>query len=110
MTPCATRKPANLLVLDSDSGAQLAKFKAPERVDAMEWDEAHSRVYVIGGEGWIQTVEEKAPDRFVELPRLVTAPGAKTSVLVPELNAMFVAVSPGESKAMAQVLRIDLGK
>lgn len=105
-----TRKPANLLVLDSDTGAQLARFKAPERVDAMEWDEAHQRAYVIGGEGWIQIVEEKAPDSFVELPRLTTAEGAKTSVLVPQLNTMFVAVSPGESKSMARVLRIDLGK
>ena len=65
---------------------------------------------VIGGEGWIQIVEEQAPDKFVERPRLVTAEGAKTSLLVPRLNALFVAVSPGESKAMARVLRIDLGK
>ena len=105
-----TRKPAHVLVLDSDSGGQLASFTAPERVDAMEWDERHNRAYVIGGEGWIQTIEEKDPAHFVELPRLVTAPGAKTSVLVPERNEMFVAVSPGDSKAMAQVLRISLGQ
>lgn len=105
-----TRKPAHVLVLDSDTGAQLASFTAPERVDAMEWDERHQRAYVIGGEGWIQTIAEQDPAHFVELPRLVTAPGAKTSVLVPERNEMFVAVSPGESKAMAQVLRISLGQ
>ena len=105
-----TRKPANLLVLDSDSGAVLAQFKAPERVDAMEWDAARNRAYVIGGEGWIQIIEERDPNHFAELPRLPTPPGTKTSILVPELNAMFVAVSPGESKAMAQVLRISLGQ
>ena len=105
-----TRKPAHVLVLDSDTGAQLASFTAPERVDAMEWDARHNRAYVIGGEGWIQTIEEQDPAHFVELPRLVTAPGAKTSVLVPERNEMFVAVSPGESKAMAQVLRVSLGQ
>jgi hypothetical protein len=106
----STRVPGHLLVLDSESGAILASFTGPEHVDAMEWDAAHHRAYAIGGQGWIQIIAEQGPNHFVELPRLVTAPGAKTSVLVPELNAMFVAVSPGDTKAMARVLRIDLGQ
>jgi len=105
-----TRNPGNILVLNADTGAELARFKGPERVDAAEWDAKHQRAYVIGGEGWISVIEERDPNSFVELPKLITAPGAKTSVLVPERNEMFVAVSPGESKTMAQVLRIDLGK
>ena len=105
-----TRKPGNILVLDSRTGAELARFKGPERVDAAEWDEKNQRAYIIGGEGWTSIIEEKDPSHFVELPRLVTAPGAKTSVLVPERNEMFIAVSPGESKAMAQVLRVSVGK
>jgi hypothetical protein len=105
-----TRKPAHLLVLDSDTGAEVARFGAPERVDAMEWDAKRSRAYIIGGEGWIEVIEEQDPTHFVERPRLVTPPGTKTSVLVPELDSMFVAASPGESKAMAQVLRVSLGE
>jgi hypothetical protein len=105
-----TRKPAHVLVLDSDSGAELARFGAPERVDAMEWDAKRAQAYVIGGEGWIEVIKEQDPGHFVELPRLVTPPGTKTSILIPELDAMFVAVSPGESKAMAQVLRISPGE
>ncbi len=103
------RKPGKMLVLDSDSGATLASFDAPARVDQVLWDDKHQRAYALGGEGWALIVEEKDPGHFVELPRLITAPGAKTGVLVPELNAMFVAVSPGESKAMAQILRVSLG-
>ncbi|HZV10323.1 MAG TPA: hypothetical protein VFF94_11235, partial [Novosphingobium sp.] len=106
----ATRAPGNLLVLDSRSGAVLARFKAPERVDQIEWDARHRRVYVIGGEGWIQIIEARGKDQFVELPRLDTAPGAKTSVLVPSRNELYVAVSPGDSKAMARILRISTGR
>lgn len=104
-----TRKPGNILVLNSNTGVELARFTGPGRVDAAEWDEKHQRAYVIGGEGWISVIEEKTPNHFVELPKLVTADGAKTSILVPERNELFVAVSPGDTKAMAQVLRIDLG-
>lgn len=104
-----TRKPGKMLVLDSDSGTTLASFDAPAHVDQLLWDDKRQRAYALGGEGWALVVEEKDPAHFVELPRLITAPGAKTGVLVPERNAMFVAVSPGESKAMAQVLRISLG-
>lgn len=66
--------------------------------------------HIVGWEGWISVIEERNADHFVERPRLITSPGAKTSVLVPERNEMFVAVSPGENKTMAKVLRIDLGK
>ncbi len=102
-----TRKPGKVLVLNSDTGATLASFDAPARVDQIVWDDKHHRAYAMGGEGWISIIEELSPNKFVELPRLVTAPGAKTGILVPERNELFVAVSPGESKTMAQVLRIS---
>lgn len=104
-----TRKPGKMLVLDTDTGATLASFDAPARVDQALWDDKHQRAYALGGEGWALIVSEQDPGHFVELPRLVTAPGAKTGVLVPERNEMFVAVSPSESKTMAKVLRVSLG-
>jgi hypothetical protein len=105
-----TRKPGKVMVLNSDTGATLGNFDAPARVDQIVWDDVHHRAYAIGGEGWISIVEERDPNTFVELPRLVTAPGAKTGMIVPERNELFVAVSPGENKTMAQVLRISTGK
>ncbi len=104
-----TRKPGKILVLNSDTGATLATFGAPARVDQIVWDEKHKRAYAMGGEGWISIIEETDTDHFVERPKLVTAPGAKTGILVPERDELFVAVSPGENKTMAQVLRIKVG-
>ncbi len=104
-----TRKPGKLLVLNSHTGATIAVFEAPARTDEVIWDAKHRRVYVLGGEGYIGVLQQRSADHYVELPRLVTAPGAKTGILIPETDTLYVAASPGESGATAAILRIDTG-
>jgi len=104
-----TRQPGRLIVVNADNGASIADFKAPERTDQVIFDQAHRRIYVLGGEGYIGVFEEKDADHYVELTRVPSAPGAKTGILVPELNELFVAASPGDTKAMAAVLVFKVG-
>ena len=47
-----TRKPGMLIVVNSDTGATVASFKAPERTDQVVWDAANRRVYVTGGRAY----------------------------------------------------------
>jgi DNA-binding beta-propeller fold protein YncE len=103
-----TRNPGKLLVVNAETGATLAEFKAPERCDQVWFDKARKRIYVLGGEGYIGVFAEKEAGHYEELPRVRSAPGAKTGILVPELNKLFVAVSPGDTKAMAAVLAYDV--
>jgi len=103
-----TRNPGKLIVLNADTGATIASFKAPERCDQVIWDAANRRVYALGGEGYIGVFEQKNPDAYEELARVPTAVGAKTGILVPELKRLYVAVSPGEGKTGAAVLRFDV--
>jgi DNA-binding beta-propeller fold protein YncE len=103
-----TRKPGRLIVLNADTGASLAAFKAPERSDQVIWDAANRRVYVLGGEGYIGVFQQKDADHYDELPRVPSAPGAKTGILIPELKRLYVAVSPGEGKTGAAILRFDV--
>ena len=105
-----TRQPGRLLVVNADTGATIANFKAPERTDQVIFDKATQRVYVLGGEGYIGVFEEKDADHVVELPRVPSAPGAKTGILVPELNKLYVAASPGETKATAAVLVFNVAR
>jgi DNA-binding beta-propeller fold protein YncE len=100
-----TRKPGKLVVLNSDTGASIASFKAPERTDEVVFDKANARVYVLGGEGYIGVFREDDPDHYSELARVPSGVAAKTGVLVPQLNRLFVAVSPGEAKTGAAVLQ-----
>ncbi len=103
-----TRKPGKLVVLNSDTGASLASFTAPERTDEVVFDKANGRVYVLGGEGYIGVYQEKDADHFEEVAHVPSAKGAKTGILVPELNRLFVAVSPGEGKTGAAVLQFSV--
>jgi len=104
-----TRKPGKLLVLNAHTGATIATFDAPARTDEVLWDVKHRRIYVLGGEGYIGVLQQRSADDYVELPRLATAPGAKTGIMIPETGTLYVAASPGDSGATATILRIDTG-
>jgi len=103
-----TRKPGKLIVLDANGGATVASFKAPERCDQVIWDAANRRIYALGGEGYIGVFQQDDADHYRELARVPTAPGAKTGILVPEMKRLFVAVSPGEGKTGAAILRFEV--
>jgi hypothetical protein len=103
-----TRKPGKLIVLNAETGASIASFKAPERCDQVIWDAANRRIYALGGEGYIGVFQQKDADRYDELARVTSAVGAKTGILVPELKRLYVAVSPGEGKTGAAILRYDV--
>ncbi|MGH8121353.1 MAG: hypothetical protein ACREPT_01120 [Rudaea sp.] len=53
--------------------------------------------------------KQRDADRCEELQRIASAPAAKTRILVAELNRLFVAASPGDTKAMAAVLIFGVG-
>lgn len=103
-----TRKPGMLLVVNADTGATVASFKAPERTDQVVWDPINRRVYVTGGEGYISVVQQDDADHYAEVARIPSAPGAKTAILTPDAKTLYVAASPGETGAMGRVLRYDV--
>jgi DNA-binding beta-propeller fold protein YncE len=102
------RKPGTLIIINAETGDSVGSFKAPERCDQVIWDAANRRIYALGGEGYIGVFQQKDPDHYVELTRVTSAPGAKTGILVPELKRLYVAVSPGEGKTGAAILRYDI--
>jgi DNA-binding beta-propeller fold protein YncE len=103
-----TRKPGKLLVLNADTGQTIASFPAPERTDEVVWDADNRRVYVAGGQGYISVVQQDGPDQYREIAKVQSLPGAKTAIIDHAGNRLWVAASPGETKAMAKVLRFDI--
>ncbi len=101
-----TRKPGKLLVLNADTGATIAEFKAPERTDQVVWDAANRRVYVAGGEGYTLVVEQDGADKYRDAAHVITLPGAKTAIV--DGSRLWIAASPGESKAMGKLLWFDI--
>jgi hypothetical protein len=103
-----TRSPAKTVILNSETGATVASFTAPQRCDQVVWDEANRRVYVPGGEGYISVIEQDDPDHYREAAKITSMEGAKTAVLDAARNHLWVAASPGETGAMGKVLRFDV--
>ena len=101
-------KPGKLIVLKADTGQTIAALAAPERTDEVVWDRDNRRIYVAGGQGYISVVQQDGPDRYREIAKVASLPGAKTEILDRVGKRLWVAASPGETKAMAKVLRFDI--
>jgi DNA-binding beta-propeller fold protein YncE len=101
------RKPAKLVVFNTDSGRQIGSWDTAGHSDGMAFDSARKRIYVPGAEGYIAVYQQKDADHYELTAKVPSAPGAKTCLLVPELNRLYVAVSPGEGKYGARVLTFE---
>jgi len=97
----AARKPAKLLALDTASGKIVAELDCAGDADDLFYDSAKRLIYVSCGEGVIDVFAERGPDRYQELARIPTAVGARTSLWVPELSQLFLAVPRREGKEAA---------
>jgi DNA-binding beta-propeller fold protein YncE len=87
--PC--RKPARLLVLNSDTGAMTAWTNSVGDADDIFVDEARRLLYVIGGDGYVDVIYVRFGDAMVSRAHVPTAPGARTGLYVPEWNKLLVA-------------------
>jgi DNA-binding beta-propeller fold protein YncE len=97
------REPAHMLVIDIDSGKQVASLPIVGDTDDLFYDAAKKRVYVIGGEGFVDVLEQKDADHYARISRQRTAPGARTGLFVPEWEELFVAV-PHRGEQRAEIL------
>src|SRR5260221_11262147 len=93
-----------LVVLNAMTGESIATFQAPERCDEVIYDAANHRIYVAGGEGNVGVYKQVDADHYLQMPGVRSAKGAKTAVLVPSLNRLYLAVSPGEGNRSGGVL------
>jgi DNA-binding beta-propeller fold protein YncE len=96
-----TRNPPRMLVLDTQSGRTVAVLKSDEDADDMFYDDRRRRIYVSCGEGNLDVFEQLDADHYVELAKIATAPGARTSLWVPELDRLYVAVPKHRSQEAA---------
>jgi len=85
------RKPPKLLVLDTSNGKEIAAIDITGDTDDLFYDAAAKRLYISGGAGSITVLEQKDADRYSVLATIPTAPGARTSLFVPEFKRLYVA-------------------
>lgn len=91
----AARKPARLLVLDMDTGKEIASLPGAIDTDDMSWDPDRKRIYVTSGEGYIFVYQQIDADRYQRIAKIPTAIGARTSVYTGQVgkhNSFYLAV------------------
>ena len=94
------RNPPTLMAFSSQDGHVAAKVETCGDADDVFVDRKRHRVYVSCGEGAVDVLK---PDQqgYRRLARVPTASGARTSLFVPELDRLFVAVRAGSNEPAA---------
>jgi DNA-binding beta-propeller fold protein YncE len=98
----ATRRPARLVILDTEDGRTMASVPTVGDCDDLFVDARRGQVYVVGGEGAVAVIAGDRPDRYREIGRITTSPGARTGFFSPDLDRLYVA-APAHGSRPAEV-------
>src|SRR5260370_41202285 len=72
-----TRRPPFLMVLDTNTGKEVARVPVGGSCDDDYYDSERKRLYAIGGEGFISVVQQNDPDHYTlsaNIPPAVRVP------------------------------------
>jgi DNA-binding beta-propeller fold protein YncE len=105
------RRPAKLLVLDTETGKTVAVLDIVGDTDDLFYDAASKRIYVSGGEGRVTVISQTSANIYNVAGQVTTTPGARTSFFVPETRMLYVAVPHrGAQKAELRVFTVVTAK
>jgi YVTN family beta-propeller protein len=99
----ACRTPARLVILDGNSGKELADLPSDAGADDIFYDAELHRIYLIAGSGAVDVYEIDANKSVRALSVTRTSTGAKTGLLVPSQHTLYVGV-PGSDGKQALIL------
>jgi len=87
----AFRNPAKLGVFSMDDGSVIASPDICGDADDLFVDAKRHRVYISCGEGFLDVLDS-AQDNYRRVARIATVSGARTSLFVPEMDRLMLAV------------------
>ena len=85
------RQPAGILIVDTISGKIVNGVDTVGDTDDVFLDAARKRLYVTGGEGFVDVLKQNGAS-LVRTARIPTAAGARTSLLVSAQSRLYIAV------------------
>jgi DNA-binding beta-propeller fold protein YncE len=85
------RQPPKVLVYDLETGRQTGQADIVGDTDDMFFDAARQRLYVAGGEGFIDVLDAASPTP-TRLARIATAAGARTGLFSQQQGRFYLAV------------------
>jgi DNA-binding beta-propeller fold protein YncE len=101
----AFRRPAEVGVFSSTEGKLLTSIPTCGDVDDLFVDSKRNRIYISCGEGFLDVLSLEGTT-YRQTARIATAVGARTSLFVPELDRLLLAVpARGDAQAAIWVFR-----
>ena len=85
-------KPGKLFVIDTESGRLVVALDTQGGPDELAYDAVNARIYLTGTTGGVDVFKQLDADHYQYIGELPTGGDAKTSVFVPELKRLYVAV------------------
>src|SRR5215469_2680571 len=102
-----TRTPSEMIVMNSQSGKEVAHLPTAEGMDGVYFDRRRKRIYVSGGRelpaGFVYVYRQRDADHYDNVGRIPTREGAGTSFWSSELNRYYVA-APANGTQDAAIL------
>jgi hypothetical protein len=82
----------------------MTSFDIVGDTDDLFYDAMRKRLYVSGGEGFLDVVQDEGANKFVRIAHIPTASGARTSLFAPDQGRLYLAVPHrGSQKAEIRV-------
>src|ERR1700720_1955317 len=97
-----TRKTPMLVVLDTQTGNEVARLRAAGECDDVFFDATRKRIYVIGGEGVISVIQQTDPDHYELVANVPSSVGVRTGYFFAKRDRFSVGV-PAKGNDPAQV-------
>jgi DNA-binding beta-propeller fold protein YncE len=81
------RNPSTIMVFDTESGKIIARLPCVVDVDDIWYEPTTKRLYVSGGEGFVDVFHKVDADHYERIGKVPTFTGARTSVIWGEYRA-----------------------
>jgi len=101
------RSPARLVVLNTDTGKQVADIAISGDTDDLFFDATRKRLYLSCGEGFIDVITQRDADTYERKEKVPTRSGARTGFFSPSLNQFYLAV-PQRGNQPAELRVFDI--
>jgi DNA-binding beta-propeller fold protein YncE len=102
------RNPARVLVYDTQTGKSIGSGDIVGDTDDMFFDAKLNRLYVAGGEGFIDVLDTRPDAKLARIARIKTDAGARTALFTPDQRRLYLAVPHrGAQKASIKVYEVQ---
>jgi len=97
-----TRKTPMIVVLNIETGSEVARLRAAGECDDVFFDASRKRIYVIGGEGIVSVFQQNDPDHYELIANVPSGIGIRTGYFFAKRDRFYVGV-PAKGSEPAQI-------